>query len=713
MKKTDYQKIIIEKLKKMQKKTIKFKHLLADMKKSVRKFDFDAFTAALEKLKKIGEVGENEKGIFLIDKKKLLKCEVVRVSKSFGFVKNLADGEEYFVPGKLLKGALPTDIVLCMPIKSYGQSPEAEVVVVAAENCNRFTGDIVSEFGKLRIMPDNLSKHAMDFENPDKLPLSEGDKVMAQIIRRGSSHSEHLCKVVSSFGSSLKASVCALSVLDVNGVTPVFPPEVIANAREVSDYREISRQTANRLDLREQPIFTIDSADTKDIDDAISVEKTENGYKLGVHIADVSHYVTSKSPLDDEALRRGTSVYYANRVVPMLPKELSNGICSLNPNEDRLAFSCLMELDSEGVVKAFEFKKTVICSKVKGVYSEINKILAGEKTDELCEKYSCVTDSFDAMYELSQKLTKRKVSRGAPSLESVESKLIISDEDICVGVVPRSRGVSEEIIEDFMLLANECAARFARENKLPFVYRVHEDPSAEKLATLKGYLTLLNVPFPNNKMQFSPKDFSDILERTKGESCQLAVNNMVLRSMAKAKYSVDPIGHFGLVLSDYAHFTSPIRRYPDLAIHRIMSQFLSGTSAEDCRQKFSAFADFAADNSTNTEIRAMTIERECEEKYKAEYMKQKIGQQLEGVISSVTSFGVFVTLPDTCEGLVHIDTLPEGEYYFDGAVSLKNMNTGDKFSVGDPMLIEVINVNVSAGKVDFAPVYDDDYFDEY
>lgn len=709
MKKTDYEQLIINKLRKMQRKNIKFKQLLSDMRKSVHKFDFDKFTQALEKLKRQGEVTEGEKGISLVDKSKLIKCEVIRVSKTFGFVRSLKDSTEYFVSGRALKGALPTDIVLCMPTKSYGQSPEAEVVVVAAENCSRFTGDIVSEFGRLRIMPDSLSKNAMDFDNPDSIPITQGDKVMAQIIKRGNSHGEHRCIIISTFGSSLKASVCALSVLDVNGVTPVFPPEVIANAREVSDYREISREGKNRLDLRSLGIFTIDSADTKDIDDAISVSKTDSGYELGVHIADVSHYVKPKTPLDDEAFRRGTSVYYANRVVPMLPKELSNGICSLNPDEDRLAFSCLMKLDNDAKVTSFEFKKTIIRSRVKGVYSEINEILEGYKSKAMCEKYADVLDTFDAMYELSQKLLKRKIARGAPSLESVESKLIISEQDICVDVKPRSRGVSEEIIEDFMLLANECAARFARENNLPFVYRVHEDPSAEKLSTLKGYLTLLNVPFPSNKMQFSPKDFADILERTKGESCELAVNNMVLRSMAKAKYSVEPIGHFGLVLSDYAHFTSPIRRYPDLAIHRIMSAFLSGESVEECKKRFSAFADIASDNSTNTEIRAMTIERDCEDKYKAEYMKSKIGNKYEGIISSVTGFGVFVTLPNTCEGLVHIDTLPDGEYYFDGAVSLRNMNTGDKYSVGDRMSVEVVNVNVSAGKVDFEPVFDDEY----
>lgn len=704
MKKLDYEKIIADKLKAKGKKPVKFKVLLAELRKSYHKFSFEDFTRALENMKNDGVIIESEKGIALTDKKKLIKCEVVRVTKTFAFVKDVKTATEYFVSGKSLKGAMPTDIVMCRQVKSYGDSPEAEVVTVAAENCNRFTGDIVREFGRLRVMPDSLCKSAMDFLNPDGIEVREGDKVMVEIIQRGKRHSDHLCSIVSSFGSSLKASVCALSVLDVNGVTPVFPPSVIANAREVSDYRQIDIEAKKRLDLRNEKIFTIDSADTKDIDDAVSVKRTENGYELGVHIADVSFYVKEKSPLDDEAFKRGTSVYYANRVIPMLPKELSNSICSLNPNEDRLAFSCLMKLDNNADVVSFKFSKSVIRSKVKGVYSEINELLEGFNGKALTEKYAEVIDCLPVMNEIADKLLSKRKNRGAPSLSSVESKLIIDENDICVDVKPRERGRSEEIIEDFMLLANECAARFGREKKLPFVYRIHEDPSDEKLMNLKAYLTLLNVPFPNNKMKFQPKDFADILERTKGEGYELAVNNMVLRAMAKAKYSPEPIGHFGLVLADYAHFTSPIRRYPDLAIHRIMTAYLSGVSFDECSKKYSSFVDSASDNSTNTEIRAMTIERDCEERYKAEFMKSKIGEEADGIISSVTGFGVFVTLPNTCEGLVHIETMPDGEYYYDGGMTLKNMNTGDKYSVGDKMRVKVVNANVSAGKVDFEPV---------
>lgn len=311
----------------------------------------------------------------------------------------------------------------------------------------------------LKIVPDMLSKYAMTFENPMRLELHEGDKVVAQVTKRGNRHSEHVCEIVSSYGSSMKASACAMSVLEVNGLTPVFPSEVIYEAREVSDYSRIKDEIPGRLDLRDKPIFTIDGADTKDIDDAISVELTKTGYLLGVHIADVSHYVQPKSQLDNEAFKRGTSVYYANRVIPMLPKELSNGICSLNPNEDRLAFSCLCELDKQGNITEYKFAKTVIRSRVKGVYSEINSLLAGSDDAELKEKYAEVSGQLPIIKELADILYKNKKNRGCPELETSESKLIINDEDICVGVERRTRGRSEEIIEDFMLVANECAAR--------------------------------------------------------------------------------------------------------------------------------------------------------------------------------------------------------------------------------------------------------------
>ena len=651
-------------------------------------------------MKAKGEIIESNRGFTLVDRKELTKATIARLNKTYGFATNDDTGEEIFIVGKYLRGAMPGDKVLVRTFKGEGNCIEGEVMQITEENFSRFTGQIVNEFGVLKIIPDTLSKYAIDFENPEGIELYEGDKVMAEITYRGEKHSQHRCEIVSSFGSSLKASACAMSVLEVNNLTPIFPPEVIYEAKQVSDYSKIKTEAPNRLDLRDKIIFTIDGADTKDIDDAISVEKNEKGFELGVHIADVSYYVTPKSALDNEAFHRGTSVYYANRVIPMLPKELSNGICSLNPQEDRLAFSALISLDNNGHIIDYKFAKTLIRSRVKGVYAEINRILRGEITDELQEKYAEVMATFPAMTELADVLYKNKENRGAPQLESVESKLIISNEDICVDVVPRTRGRSEEIIEDFMLVANECAARFGIENNLPFVYRIHEYPSDEKIQELKEGLVKLNIPY-NTNGNLKPQDLKEILEKAKDSSKFMVVNNLVLRSMSKARYSPEPVGHFGLVLDDYAHFTSPIRRYPDLTIHRIMSAFLDGATAEECNTKFQKFVHASADQSTNTELVAMNVERECEDCYKAEYMRSHIGEEYDGIISSATDFGVFVLLENTCEGLIRIEDLGDGEYYYDGSMSLKNLNTGKEYTLGDSIRIKVLDANVNSGKIDF------------
>ena len=692
---------ILAEVRRTGKKPISFKALLKECRK-LKGFDFDEFTKCIDRLKSKGRIEENKLGFVLCDSAKLTLCKIVRINKTFGFARIDENGEDIFIPGKRLMGAMPGDSVLVKISKSRtGDSREGEVVSITEASFSRFSGEIVNEFGELKIMPDALSKFALSFTKPEGMELHEGDKVTAVITERGKSHRDHKCEVLSAFGSSMKASACALAILEVNGIIPVFPAEVIAQAREVSDYRQIEAESAGRLDLRDKPIFTIDGADTKDIDDAISVERDGDDYILGVHIADVSFYVKPKSALDEEAMKRGTSVYYANRVIPMLPKELSNGICSLNPGEDRLAFSCLCRLDKNADIVSFKFIKTVIRSRVKGVYSEINDYLDGYKTKETELKYSEVSSQFEIITELAEKLNKKKKSRGVPELETAEGKLIIDENDICVGACQHERGRTEEIIEDFMLIANECAARFGKEHQLPFVYRIHEPPTEQKLETLKEGLTALGIPF-NIGDNVTPAMLSQILESTKDTPASPIINNLILRSMTKAQYSTEPLGHFGLVLEDYAHFTSPIRRYPDLSIHRIMSDVLSGTDINEVRTKYNKFAYASADKSTAAEITAMTVERDCEDRYKAEFMSGRIGEEYDGVISSVTDFGVFVMLENTCEGLLAVEELGEGMYAANSFISLKNMTDGKEYRVGQPIRVKVKNANVNSGKIDFS-----------
>ncbi len=668
-------------------------------KSRCKKTESDLFKNALDELKAEGLVFDQKKGYVLCARMGYFKATVKRISKTFGFIEKDEDQTEVFIPGKFLMGALPGDKVLANLIPSRTGKPEGEVLAVLETADATITGVLEQEYNEFFIIPDTMSKTAVRVVQ-NNCGAKPGDKVIAQIIARGTSHAAHKAAIISSFGSSEKASSCAMALLKVSGISIDFPADAANEAKKLSDEGIKAEDLKKRLDLRDEIIFTIDSAESKDLDDAISITRTSTGYQLGVHIADVSHYVKGNSPLDKEALVRGTSVYYADRVVPMLPKELSNGICSLNPDEDRLAFSCLIDLDKDAKIKGYKFHKTVIRSAVKGVYKEINTILDGTATDETKQKYARVNDNIFIMNELADILMENREKRGAPSLETSESKLIINENDICVDVVPRTRGKSEMIIEEFMLLANQCAANLARTSKIPFVYRIHEDPSLEKIADMKDFLTRMNIPFP----QFSevkPAHFAKILNDNRESEKFPVINNILLRSMAKAKYAPDPVGHFGLALEDYSHFTSPIRRYPDLAIHRILTDLVSGCDAEWLTKRYQSFVTNASERSTSTEITAVKIERDCEACYMAEYMKAHLGEEFEGIISSVTDFGFYVELDNTVEGLVHINTLEDDTYEYDGLVSLKGERSGKIFALGDKVKVQCTASNVNSGNIDF------------
>ncbi|MBR6836720.1 MAG: ribonuclease R [Oscillospiraceae bacterium] len=671
-------------------------------KSKCKKTESEVFKKALDELKSEGLVCDQKKGYVLCSRMGYFKATVKRISKTFGFIEKDEDQTEVFIPGKFLMGAMPGDKVIANLIPSRTGKPEGEVISIVETADATITGVLDQEYRELFIIPDTMSKTAVRVvENECGAKL--GDKVIARIIARGTSHSAHKAAIVSTFGSSEKASSCAMALLKVSGISLEFPADAQAEAKKLSEDGIRPEDLKKRLDLRDEIIFTIDSAESKDLDDAISIARTDTGYQLGVHIADVSHYVKGNSPLDKEALVRGTSVYYADRVVPMLPKELSNGICSLNPDEDRLAFSCLIDLDKQAKIKGYKFHKTVIRSAVKGVYKEINTILDGTATDETKQKYARVNDNIFIMNELADILMENREKRGAPSLETSESKLIINENDICVAVVPRTRGKSEMIIEEFMLLANQCAANLARTSKIPFVYRIHEDPSLEKIADMKDFLTRMNIPFP----QFSevkPAHFAKILNDNRESEKFPVINNILLRSMAKAKYAPDPVGHFGLALEDYSHFTSPIRRYPDLAIHRILTDLVSGSDAEWLTKRYQSFVTNASERSTSTEITAVKIERDCEACYMAEYMKAHLGEEFEGIISSVTDFGFYVELDNTVEGLVHINTLEDDTYEYDGLVSLKGERSGKIFALGDKVKVQCTASNVNSGNIDFSIV---------
>ncbi len=665
--------------------------------------DMGQFKEAIAELEREGFIFEENDGFKLCSAAGVFRARVTRLCRTYGFIKDEA-GVESFVPGKFLLGAMPGDTVMARYLPKRGELEEAEVLSIAEEGFSEFSGIVEMDGSTLCVRPDSVSKELMIVSDM-KVPVKEGDKVLAVISRRGERHSDHRVSITGLFGDSKKAKSSADAILYINGIETDFPREVLEEAKAAESRGIPEGEVYKRLDLRDEIIFTIDGADTKDIDDAVSVSRDGDGWRLGVHIADVSYYVKAGSELDRDAMERGTSIYYANKVVPMLPKELSNGICSLNPQEDRLAFSCLMKLDGEGELLSYKFSKSVIRSRVKGVYSEINTVLDCLKSgaavsEELAEKYSGLTDTILLMDELAAKLTENKLRRGAPQLETSESKFVIDENDVCIDVKRAERGRSELIIEEFMLMANTAAARLARENKLPFVYRVHEDPSPEKISELVETLSLIGIPVPHFT-NVKPKHLAEILENSKDTPYKDAINGMVLRSMAKARYYDEPLGHFGLVLEDYAHFTSPIRRYPDLAIHRILTDFCYNKQpAEAVQKRYAAFANEASGQSSERELIAMRIERDCSDCYAAEYMSAHVGESFEGVISSVQEFGFFVELPNTVEGRVSMESLKNGPYDYDGRFAYTKYGK-TAYRVGDTVRVICAGANVSAGQIDF------------
>lgn len=658
---------------------------------------------SLAEMKKYGDI-TNKKGVWRIkNTDKYFEATVSRVSPKSGFILNNYDSIEFFVRGRDLCGAIPGDVVLAVKTAEAegDRNPEAVVIAVLQESDRLMTGVVTAVGNRLMVLPDKLCDEPLYIAKAGREPLHIGDKVAFSIKKRGEHHYEHTVAIAEGFGSAENAKSGAQAYMLVNNLHVEFPEDVLYEASKLNiddpDPDEVSR----RLDLRGEPIFTIDGADTKDIDDAVSIAKVDGIYKLGVHIADVSHYVKKGSALDKEAFTRGTSIYYADQVVPMLPKELSNGICSLNPNVDRLAFSCLMNVSADGKLLNYRFEKTVIRSRVKGVYSEVNKIIDGTADDDIKEKYSRVIDRIPIMRELAEILEKNRTNRGAPDIDTAEAKIITDENGICVDVKQRERGVSERIIEEFMLIANNSAASLAMKEKIPFVYRVHEPPAAEKLITLNETLTALGINPDGISERSTAADLAKILRDNKESDKYVVINRIVLRTMMKAKYSDEPLGHYGLVMPEYAHFTSPIRRYADLSIHRILTDYVYALSTDKITKKYEKFAAEASMQASNTELAAVHCERECEALYMAEYMKNHVGEEYDGIISGVSPSGIFVALPNTVEGMISISRLPVGEYEVQHTVILTGAANGKVFTVGDKVRVKCVSVNVNGGFIDF------------
>ncbi len=538
----------------------------------------------------------------------------------------------------------------------------------------------------------------IDSREARKSGVGVGDKVEAKITVFPSEHEELGGEIIQIFGDSGTREANYAAILAENGIETKFAEEVEREAKLSSERKIIPD---GRRDLRDLPVFTIDGADAKDLDDAISLEKTEGGYRLGVHIADVSEYVPMNSETDKCAMARGTSVYFTDKVIPMLPRCLSNGACSLNVGEDRYALSAFMKLDSGGAIIETELCETIIRSRVRGVYSEVNDIFEKGKKSEFAEKYAEVLPALAEMLALYKIMKKRAEGRGAVELDTEEAVILLDAKGLPCEIVARERGDGEKMIEQFMLCANEGVATFLTNLSLPCVYRVHETPTPEKLETFTAFASGVGLDTrPLRGKKLYPSSFAAVLGSSREKGISSVVSNVMLRAMMKAKYSAEAAPHFGLAIDLYCHFTSPIRRYPDLSVHRIVKAMLRGEAVGEKLTRLTAFAGESAARSSENELKALAAERDIDDLYKTIYMSDKIGVEFDGVISSVTSFGLFVQLPNTIEGLVPLDSL-DGRYSFDEKHF--TLSKGKlSYCLGQTVRVRIVSADIPSRRISMA-----------
>ena len=629
--------------------------------------------------------------------------------KGFGFVEIEGQHEDIFIPESDTGTAMHQDKVriIIRDDKKEGKRQEGVVVKVLERGMPEIVGtyQLNRDFGF--VISDN-PKFSKDIFIPRKeaAGIKNGDKVIAVITDYGSGNKNPEGKIKENLGNIRTPGTDILAIVKSFGIPSEFPEKVMKQAQRVPDH-VLDADRDGRLDLRHLQTVTIDGEDAKDLDDAISLTKERDIYHLGVHIADVSNYVQYNSALDREALKRGTSVYLADRVVPMLPERLSNGICSLNQGEDRLALSCLMDINEKGKVVSHQIAETVINVNERMCYTDVKNIL--EDTDEEAKKrYDALIPMFFMMKELSGILRNSRHHRGSIDFDFPESKIILNAAGKAIDVKPYEANVATKIIEDFMLMANETVAQEYCTEEIPFVYRTHDNPDPEKVESLLTLLHNQGVKIQKAKEEITPKEIQQIIESIEGLPNEAMISRLVLRSMKQAKYTTECSGHFGLAAKYYCHFTSPIRRYPDLQIHRIIKDNLRGRLMREGRtEHYAEILDEVARQSSVCERRADEAERESDKLKKAEYMSYHLGEEFEGIISGVTGWGLYVELPNTVEGLVHVNTLRDDYYVFDQeSYELRGEMTKKVYKLGDKVRVRVAEADKMLKTVDFELVSD-------
>ncbi|MBQ6806292.1 MAG: ribonuclease R [Lachnospiraceae bacterium] len=670
----------------------------------VSKADREEFRKVLDALVLEGKIQLTSKGKYMKSDGSVLIGTFISNVRGFGFVEIEGREEDLFIPEDMVNGAFHQDKVQVELIPGKrGKRQEAVVRKIIERGTRQIVGtyEKSSNFGF--VIPDN-SKIGTDIFVPKERSKGavDGHKVVVELTSYGDEKHKPEGKVVEILGHINDPGVDIMSI--VRGFDlPVEFGEKVMNQVERIPSEVSGADMAGRKDLRKVQMVTIDGEDAKDLDDAVSVSKDGDVYHLGVHIADVSNYVQENSALDWEALERGTSVYLVDRVIPMLPHKLSNGICSLNQGVDRLALSCLMTIDAKGNVTDYEIAETVICVDRRMSYTSVKKILEDHDEQE-CKEYEEFVPMFELMEELAGILRKKRHKRGSIDFDFPESKILLDKEGHPLEIKPYERNTATKIIEDFMLIANETVAQHFFWLELPFVYRTHEYPDPEKILKLSTFLNNFGYHMKTSPQEeVHPKEIQKLLGKIEGTPEEMLISRLTLRSMKQAKYTVECTGHFGLACQYYCHFTSPIRRYPDLQIHRIIKEQLRGRLKEKRIEHYQSKLPEVAKHSSIRERRADEAERETDKLKKAEYMEQHIGEVFEGVISGVTSWGVYVELPNTIEGMIHVSKLPGDYYYYDeNAYEMVGKDTGKKYRLGEQIKIQVDGVERLTRTIDFS-----------
>lgn len=654
----------------------------------------------------------DDNGSLSLQKKEAKKKEITvrglfRANKAgFGFLSIDQDEDDMFIGKNDIAYAIDGDTVEAVVKKPAdrlnGTAAEARVVNIVERSLKTLVGKFVLDderpkyAGYIKSKNQKINQKIYIRKEPVVLDGTEIIKVdIDKYPTRG--HDYFVASVRDIVGHQGDVGIDVLEVLESMDIVSEFPEDVIAETNAIPD-APTEKDLIGRVDLRQEVTFTIDGADAKDLDDAVHIKLLDNGhFELGVHIADVSYYVTEGSALNREALSRGTSVYVTDRVVPMLPERLSNGICSLNPNLDRLTQSCIMEIDQNGRVVNHQITQSVINTTYRMTYIAVNDIIAGD--EEICSEYESIVSSVQHMVTLHHTLEAMRTRRGALNFDTSEAKIMVNDKGMPVDIVIRNRGIAERMIESFMLAANETVAEHYARLKLPFIYRIHEEPKAEKLQKFIDYASVFGVQIQGTATKITQSALQDFMKKVQGQPGSEVLSMMLLRSMQQARYSEHNHGHYGLAAEYYTHFTSPIRRYPDLLVHRMIRDY--DDKAMDKADHFANLIPEIATQTSSLERRAIDAERIVEAMKKAEYMEEYVGEEFEGVVASVVKFGMFVELPNTIEGLIHVTTLPEYYHFNERTLTLQGEKSGKVFRVGQQIKVKLIRSDKETGDIDF------------